>query len=154
MLAEDADPEIISLVYRKLAWRYHPDIDPSPAAGRRMAELNEAYSTLRDPEQRRRYDAWLASRRDRRKGDRLIPQPGDVPYGTAGMPVGRSFGSLIDFGRYSGWTLGQIHKYDPDFVEWLLRAPAGRQYRDEINRMLASNRAASAASSARSSRRR
>ncbi len=138
MLAENADKEIISTVYRKLARRYHPDIDPGPEAARKMVELNEAYSTLRNPEKRRQYDAWLASRRDRRNGDRLIMQPGDVPYGTAGMPVGVPSGSLIDWGRYSGWTLGQIHRYDPSFLEWLLRVPVGRQYRDEINRMLSS----------------
>ena len=48
MLAEIADAEIISTVYRKLAQRYHPDVDPSPEAARRMAEINEAYATLRD----------------------------------------------------------------------------------------------------------
>ena len=37
MLAEIADQEIISTVYRKLAQRYHPDVDPSPEAARRMA---------------------------------------------------------------------------------------------------------------------
>ncbi len=53
MLAEIADQEIISTVYRKLAQRYHPDVDPSPEAARRMAAVNEAYATLRDPERRR-----------------------------------------------------------------------------------------------------
>ena len=81
MLAENADAEIISAVYRKLAQRYHPDNDSSAEAARRMAEINEAYTVLRDPGRRREYDAWLASRRDRRKNDRLILRPGDVPYG-------------------------------------------------------------------------
>jgi curved DNA-binding protein CbpA len=138
MLAENADREIISTVYRRLARRYHPDVDASPEAARKMAEINEAYATLRDTEKRRQYDAWLSSRRDRRKADRLIMQPGDVPYGSAGLPVGPPHGSLIDFGRYSGWTLGQIHRYDPDFLEWLARVPAGRQFRDEINKMMSS----------------
>ena len=48
MLAETADEEIISVVYRKLAQRFHPDVDSSPEAARRMAEINEAYATLRD----------------------------------------------------------------------------------------------------------
>ena len=136
MLAETADNEIISTVYRKLAQRYHPDIDPGPEAAKRMLELNEAYSTLKDPVKRRQYDAWLASRRDRRKGDRLVKDPGDVPYGEAGMPLGPRFGSVIDFGRYSGWSLGQIRRRDPDWLEWFMRMPAGRQYRDEIGRLL------------------
>ncbi len=136
MLAEHADPEIISAVYRKLAQRYHPDIDSSPEAARRMAEINEAYQTLRDPEKRRQYDAWLAGRRDRRRNDRLIRQPGDVAYGAAGRPVGVASGSVVEFGRYSGWTLGQIKRHDPEFLEWLMRVPAGRQYREEILKLL------------------
>jgi hypothetical protein len=50
--------------------------------------------------------------------------------------VGPPSGSLIDFGRYSGWTLGQIKRRDPEFLEWLMRAPAGRVYRAEIEAML------------------
>jgi DnaJ-class molecular chaperone len=136
MLAENADPEIVSAVYRKLAQRYHPDVDSSPEAARRMAEINEAYQTLRDPKRRRQYDEWLAHRRDRRRNDRLIRQPGEVPQGTAGRPTGVASGSVVDFGRYSGWSLGQIKRHDPEFLEWLMRVPAGRQYREEILKLL------------------
>ena len=136
MLAEIADAEIISTVYRKLAQRFHPDVDPSDEAARRMAEINEAYAVLRASESRAKYDAWLASRRDRRQNDRLIKSQADVPIGGAGVPVGPPQGSVIDFGRYSGWTLGQIKRADPDFLEWLLRAPAGRAFRAEISQML------------------
>jgi hypothetical protein len=41
-------------------------------------------------------------------------------------------GSLLEFGRYSGWTLAQIKLHDPNYLEWLMYVPAGRQYRDEI----------------------
>jgi curved DNA-binding protein CbpA len=136
MLAEIADQEIISTVYRKLAQRHHPDVDPSPEAERRMTAVNEAYETLRDPEKRRRYDEWLASRRDRRSSDRLIRQSSDVPTGAAGPALGPPSGSVIDFGRYRGWTLGQIRRRDPEFLEWLVRAPAGRVYRAEIEVLL------------------
>ena len=136
MLAEIADQEIISTVYRKLAQRFHPDVDPSPEAARQMAAINEAYATLRDPEKRRKYDEWLASRRDRRSGDKLVRAPGDVHVGGAGPAVGPPSGSLLDFGRYSGWTLGQIKRSDPEFLEWLMRAPIGRAYRAEIEALL------------------
>jgi DnaJ-class molecular chaperone len=137
MLAEIADEEIISTVYRKLAQRYHPDIDPSPEAARRMAEVNEAYATLRDAEKRRKYDEWLASRRDRRRSDRLIIQQGEIGFGAAGAPQGPPQGSVVEFGRYQGWTLGQIKRRDPEFLEWLMRVPAGSRYRDEIHQILA-----------------
>lgn len=136
MLAEIADSQIISVVYRKLAQRFHPDVDPSDEARRRMAEINEAYVILRDPEKRAKYDHWLASRRDRRASDRLIRQQDDIPVGTAGTPVGPPQGSVVDFGRYSGWTLGQIKRADPEFLEWLMHVPAGRQLREEITALI------------------
>ena len=136
MVDPTADGEIIGLVYRRLARRCHPDIDPSPEAAGRMRLLNEAYHVLRDAKARARYDAFLASRRDRRSSDRLVRQPGEVAYGQAGRPSGPAEGSVLDFGRYSGWTLGQIRRADPDFLEWLARAPVGRQYRSEINQLL------------------
>lgn len=136
MLAEIADSEIISTVYRKLAQRYHPDVDASPEAAHRMAAINEAYATLRDAAKRKKYDAWLASQRTRRKTDHLIVHQGDVSVGSAGAPVGPPQGSVVDFGRYSGWTLGQIKRRDPGFLEWLMRVPAGQRYRDEISTLL------------------
>lgn len=136
MLAEIADQEIISTVYRKLAQRYHPDVDPSPEAARRMAAINDAYQVLRDPQKRRSYDEWLASRRDRRSSDRLVRQASEVAVGAAGPAIGPPSGTLLDFGRYSGWTLGQIRRRDPEFLEWLMRAPAGRMYRAEIEALL------------------
>lgn len=142
MLAESADSEIVATVYRKLAQRYHPDIDRSAEAAQRMAEINEAYSILRDTEKRAKYDAWLASRRDRRTSDRFIRTQGELPYGEAGAPVGPPIGSVVEFGRYSGWTLGQIKRHDPEFLEWLMRVPAGRNLRDEIATMLQSTQRA------------
>ena len=130
-----ADGEVISVVYKRLARRFHPDLDGSPEAGQRMAALNEAYSVLRDPELRARYDAALAMRRDRRASDR--PAREQAPgFGDAGAPVGPPWGSVVDFGRYRGWTLGQIRRRDPDFLEWLLKMPVGRPYRAEIATLL------------------
>ncbi|HEY7025928.1 MAG TPA: DnaJ domain-containing protein [Candidatus Limnocylindrales bacterium] len=137
MLAENADAEIISTVYRKLAQRFHPDVDTSAEAARRMSEINDAYATLRDAEKRRKYDAWLKSRRDRRKSDRMIIQQGDLAYGSAGVPDGPPAGSLLEFGRYQGWTIGQVRRRDPEYLEWLMRVPIGQRYRDEIGRTLA-----------------
>jgi DnaJ-class molecular chaperone len=136
MVAENADQEIITVVHRKLAKRYHPDIDRGPEAARTMAEINEAYHVLSNPERRKAYDAELALRRDRRGGDQLVRRQGDVAYGVAGQPFGPPSGSVINIGRYSGWSLGQIKRHDPHFLEWLLTVPAGRQYRDEIQTLL------------------
>ena len=45
--------------------------------------------------------------------------------------------SVLDFGRYAGWSLAQVARVDPGFLEWLSRAPVGRTYRAEIASLLA-----------------
>jgi hypothetical protein len=37
------------------------------------------------------------------------------------------------YGRYEGWSLGEIARIDRPFLEWLRRVPAGRQIRDDID---------------------
>jgi hypothetical protein len=51
-----AEPEVIQAAYRRLAAKYHPDVDPAPEAVERMKLLNLAYEVLSDPEKRRTYD--------------------------------------------------------------------------------------------------
>lgn len=43
--------------HRKLAKRYHPDVNPGPAAADRMRRINEAWRILSDPTRRATYDA-------------------------------------------------------------------------------------------------
>jgi curved DNA-binding protein CbpA len=151
MVDPSADADILAVVHRRLAQRYHPDMDPGDDARQRMLEINQAYDVLRNPERRARYDQELASRRDRRNSDRYVKRPTDVgpvstgasaagnerPYGEAGPPPrGIARGTVLDFGRYKGWSLGQVATHDPDFLEWLERSPAGRQYRAEIAALL------------------
>jgi len=57
-------------------------------------------------------------------------------YGAAGPPPGNPSGSVLNFGRFTGWSLGEIARTDIEYIEWLDRAPIGRQYRDEIDGIL------------------
>ncbi len=59
MLDRTADPDILAVVHRQLARRYHPDLHEGPDAVRRMIEVNQAYQVLRDPDRRARYDRQL-----------------------------------------------------------------------------------------------
>lgn len=52
----DADTEVIEAAYRRLARRYHPDLNHAAWAIERMKELNSAYETLRSPRRRALYD--------------------------------------------------------------------------------------------------
>lgn len=150
MVDAAADPDIMAVVHRRLAQRYHPDMDPGDDARQKMLEINQAYDVLRNPDRRAKYDQELATRRDRRNSDRYVKRPTDTgpigtatpsgierPYGEAGPPPrGIARGSILDFGRYKGWSLGQIAAHDPDFLEWLERSPGGRQHRAEIAALL------------------
>ena len=57
-------------------------------------------------------------------------------FGAAGPPPGRPSGTVLNFGRYAGWSLGEIARSDMEYVEWLDRAPIGRNYRPEIDEIL------------------
>jgi molecular chaperone DnaJ len=53
--ASDAD---VKKAYRRLAQRWHPDINQDPEAAAKFKEINEAYQVLSDPERRQRYDLF------------------------------------------------------------------------------------------------
>jgi molecular chaperone DnaJ len=53
--ASDAE---IKRAFRKLAQRWHPDVNTEPEAHARFKEINEAYQVLSDPERRQRYDMF------------------------------------------------------------------------------------------------
>jgi hypothetical protein len=46
----------IKSAYRRLARKYHPDINSDPTAQSKFTQINEAYHTLIDPDRRRTYD--------------------------------------------------------------------------------------------------
>ncbi len=54
--ASDAD---IKKRYRKLVRQYHPDVSDDADADNKIAEINNAYETLRDKDKRAEYDAML-----------------------------------------------------------------------------------------------
>ncbi len=87
MVDQAADADIMAVVHRRLAQRYHPDIDPSDDARQRMTEINQAWQVLRDPEKRAKYDRELVNRRDRRTSDRYIKRTPVGPPAESGSHV-------------------------------------------------------------------
>lgn len=57
-VARDADQDTIRKAYRKLARRYHPDVNKSPGAEQKFKEINAAYDVVGDPDKRKLYDEF------------------------------------------------------------------------------------------------
>ncbi|MBE9013900.1 molecular chaperone DnaJ [Pseudanabaenaceae cyanobacterium LEGE 13415] len=57
-VSRDADKEDVKQAFRRLARKYHPDINKEPGAEERFKEINRAYEVISDPEMRARYDRF------------------------------------------------------------------------------------------------
>ena len=95
-VSRGASEEEIKKAYKKLARKYHPDLNPdNKEAEEKFKETNEAYEVLSDPEKKSRYDQFGHAGVD--------PNFGAGGYGGGGF----DFGDLGDiFGSFFGGGFG------------------------------------------------
>ena len=94
-LGKSASSKEIKQAFRKLARKFHPDVNPSDkAAENRFKEINEAYEVLGDPDKRKKYDELGANWRQYEQAR----QTGESPFGgspwTAGGGASGGFRSI------------------------------------------------------------
>jgi len=101
-VGKGASEEEIKKAYKKLARKYHPDMNPGDkAAEEKFKEINEANEVLSDPEKKARYDQFGFAGVDPSYG---AGGPGGSPFGGG---VDFDFGDLGDlFGSFFGGGFG------------------------------------------------
>ncbi|NEQ54629.1 MAG: molecular chaperone DnaJ [Leptolyngbya sp. SIO3F4] len=57
-VSRGADQDEVKRAYRRLARKYHPDVNKDPGAEDKFKEINRAYEVLSEPEIRARYDRF------------------------------------------------------------------------------------------------
>lgn len=91
-VSKGATDDEIKRAYRKLAKKYHPDLNKEPDAAEKFKEVNEAYEVLSDPTKRQNYDQFGFA--------------GNDPNGFGGFQQG-DFGGFDDiFSSFFGGGMG------------------------------------------------
>jgi len=93
-VSRDADKEEIKRAYRRLARKYHPDVNSESGAEERFKEINRAYEVLSEPETRARFDRF---------GEAGVSGAGAAGFG---QDFGDSFADIFE-SFFSGFAGGQ-----------------------------------------------
>lgn len=108
-IKKDAGEKEIKSAFRKLARKYHPDVNKASNASDKFKDINEAYEVLSDPQKRQRYDnlgsGW-------NQGSEFTPPPGfeniNINFGNSGFGGSQSFGNFDGFSDFFGSIFGDL----------------------------------------------
>ncbi len=98
-LEKNATADQIKKAYRKLARKYHPDLNPNnPEAQKTFQQINEANEVLSDPENRKKYDKYGENWKHAEQFEQARQQQQQYGGGAQGNPFAGAGGGGFDFG--------------------------------------------------------
>ena len=113
-----ATPQEIKSAYRKLARKFHPDLNPNDKdAKRNFQQINEANEVLSDPEKRKKYDQygkdWQHAEASQQAGQYSEQSQGSRGRGFSGAQYEGDFSDFFEsmFGGTGGAGRGRQAKY-------------------------------------------
>jgi len=124
-----AEDEVIRAAFRALAFKFHPDRDSSEYAALRMREINLAYAVVKTPGARAAFDR-------RRRMSTAVAAADPTAHAAPTAVPSDSHSARLSFGRYAGWTLSQVARFDADYLRWLSRHSSGIRFKNEIDTLL------------------
>ena len=113
-----ATPKDVKSAYRKLARKYHPDLNPNNKdANKNFQQINEANEVLSDPEKRKKYDQygkdWQHADEFEKQKQNQEQSSGSGGYRYSGGQSGGDFSDFFEsmFGGAAGGSRGRQAKY-------------------------------------------
>lgn len=101
-LEKNASEGDIKTAYRKLARKYHPDLNPNDKeANKKFQQINEANEVLSDPEKRKKYDTYGSDWKHAEEFEKARQSQGRQAYSAGDAGGGHSFSGANFDGDFS-----------------------------------------------------